>query len=590
MKAVDFLITKRKLVFILLAAVVLLLYFNTLNYPFIWDDEYLIVNNAFIKNPHYLKYIFTSSLFKFYSSRSINIYRPIQTITYLFDYHFWKLDPLGYRLMNILIHILNSFLVYVLIGVIFRDEALSFLTSLFFAICPLHISAVTYISGRADLLVTFFFICSLLLFIKFIQNNGNFYYLGSIICFLLALFSKESALIFPLILVSTHKAFQKANDIAYSKKSVLNYFPFFIFSLTYVLLRLTVLNFEKEPMPVLQANVYLKIITFSKVLFSYTKLIFLPINLHMQRTIKIPESILSPYAIIYLIFVIFIFLAIIKTYKQIRNNVIFWSLSWFLITLIPVYFAMQFYRNLSVPEDAVMMAEHWLYTPLVGFFALIVFLILKLIRIKSLNSKKIILRIVILPIFISLMFFYAYQTIKSNLIWQDKRLFFNEILKYEPHNVLFRQWLAVAYFEKGNIDEALKIYKSLLNTHSKRLEGEIHSNIGLIYLSQKSFKNAKSELAKAIDMDPLGALSYHALGVVYANEKRYPKAIANIEKSLEINTYDAEAWNNLGMVYFKAGDKDKAALMWRKALEIDPDFKRSKINLQRIIDLKNKKH
>ncbi|MFN3966660.1 MAG: hypothetical protein ACK4JE_03055, partial [Endomicrobiia bacterium] len=130
-------------------------YWGALKNPFIWDDEETVVSNQFIRKWSNLPKIFTYSLFgeKFSGA---SFYRPIQTASYFIDYAFWKLNPAGYHLTNLLIHILNTFLVFL----IFRKLPVlnefkitkAFFISLIFLIHPVQTESVVYVSGRGDLL------------------------------------------------------------------------------------------------------------------------------------------------------------------------------------------------------------------------------------------------------------------------------------------------------------------------------------------------------------------------------------------------------------------------------------------------------
>ncbi len=605
----------------LLTIIILTAYFNALSNSFVWEDEYLVVKNIFIRNVQYIKVIFTNNLFYFYKNRPTDYYRPIQTLSYLFDYHLWKLNPFGYHLSSIIIHILNSILVYFLIKILFKDQRLSLLTSLFFAICPLHVSVVTYISGRADLLVTFFTISGLLLFIKFIREYTKLYYFGSLICFILALLSKESALVFPFILLLTYKVYKKSNDISSPQETPLSFVPFFTFAIIYLVLKVTILNFGQVISFNYLDNFLLKLTTFFQIIFAYLKLIFLPTNLYMQHKIQMANNIFSPFALLSFINIVFILVIIIKTSK--RSKVIFWSLSWFLINLLPLFFVMFSYQS-SYNQGTVMMAEHWLYIPLIGFFTFLSFLIRSLKKIRPVNLiQSALKKIVIFPM--ALLIFYIFETIIINRDYKNSESLFNKILQYAPDNINARVNLPKFYLEQGNLDKAITGYTELLKlnkdlsylAHSglgttyftrgnfqealkeygkaiedlkiknkkecrtrENLRAEILAKMGIVYFYKGLYPEAENELRQAIQVNPQDAASYGALGVVYAQKGQYGEAIININKSLEVNPFNAEPYNNLGLVYAHIGNTAKAKEMWQKAIRINPDFIEARRNIQ----------
>jgi protein O-mannosyl-transferase len=188
---------------ILLAVFCAIFYSNSLLNPFIWDDEALVVQNPIIRSPAGLLNAFTSDLYSGVDFGS-NFYRPLQAVSYLWDYHFWRLDPYGYHLTNIALQILVSFLVFLFSFNFVKKREVAFGAALLFALSPLNTEAVTYISGRADMLLGLFLLSSFLLFIR----GYRFF---SWIAFILALLSKELAVVFPGVFILLPKGRVKKN-------------------------------------------------------------------------------------------------------------------------------------------------------------------------------------------------------------------------------------------------------------------------------------------------------------------------------------------------------------------------------------------
>src|SRR2546423_1684733 len=188
--------------------------FPALNGQPIWDDDYLISANPFIKSP--LLILETFRHYLFLDSFSFH-YRPVQNISYCIDYLLWKGDPLGYHLSNLFWHVGSAVLLYLLVlrllanlgtrptaaecnpATPFRRSAISaaaFFIALLWVVHPVHSAAVDYISGRADSLVCFFACGSWLLYLHARQAIGPalraLFYSGAALSALLALASRES--------------------------------------------------------------------------------------------------------------------------------------------------------------------------------------------------------------------------------------------------------------------------------------------------------------------------------------------------------------------------------------------------------------
>src|SRR3989338_6713361 len=184
-------IRQRHLKAILLILVLsVITYFNAFANRFVWDDRALIIENELIRDWKHIPQIFTNELYR--TSAPVSFYRPIQTLSCLFDYSIWHLNPYGYHFTNLFIHIVNGILVYFLVLLSLLDNnkqyPIALFTALLFIVHPVHVQAVTYISGRADLLACLFL---LIAFILFMKGETFLSRIVSSLSFIFALLSKE---------------------------------------------------------------------------------------------------------------------------------------------------------------------------------------------------------------------------------------------------------------------------------------------------------------------------------------------------------------------------------------------------------------
>src|SRR3989338_6086886 len=217
---------------LLILVISIAIYSNTLKNGFVYDDRFTIVDNIFIKDWKNLPELFSKTYF---SRSGEETYRPIVTLTYFLDYSLWGLKPFGYHLTNLFLHSANVVLVYLFALSLFPLNKggqgvvrwIAFLTALLFSIHPVQAEAVNAISFREDLLVVLFLLPALLLFLKVSDPSSMdkirwwTFYILSLLLYLLALFSKEMAVILPLLLIGYHLCFgykgeeQKWNTFIY---------------------------------------------------------------------------------------------------------------------------------------------------------------------------------------------------------------------------------------------------------------------------------------------------------------------------------------------------------------------------------------
>ena len=146
------------------------IYSNSLNGAFIWDDDTLVKENLYIRNWSNIGKFFAGNI-STDKSPGFKFYRPFQMITYAIDYSLWKLNVKGYHLTNILLHISVALLLYWLVNILYGDRLFSLLTSIFFVTHPIHTEAIAYISGRSDPLSAFFMLLCFIFYVKILRRE-----------------------------------------------------------------------------------------------------------------------------------------------------------------------------------------------------------------------------------------------------------------------------------------------------------------------------------------------------------------------------------------------------------------------------------
>src|SRR4051812_8457452 len=195
-------------------------HFPALQGQLIWDDQYLAHDNPFIKSPLLILESFRHYLFL--DSFSAH-YRPVQNISYIFDYLIWNTDPYGFHLSNVLWHVGSGLLLFLLLRKLFRgfgavsvsvSSFAAFLAATLWVVHPVHSAAVDYISGRADSLVFFFACAAWLLYLKGREAARLVFRLPlfflAALSLLLALCSRESASLWVAIFLGHLFIFDKA--------------------------------------------------------------------------------------------------------------------------------------------------------------------------------------------------------------------------------------------------------------------------------------------------------------------------------------------------------------------------------------------
>ncbi len=592
--------TKNILVIITIIILTTLSYFNTLNNSFVYDDNTYVVENKQIRSIANISMAFISTYPP--DAKEQGLYRPLVTVSYIVDYALWGLNPKGFHLANLILHILTSIIVYLLALEIIKTQWPSAVVGIVFALHPVHTEAVTWVVGRAEVMAGLFYFLAFLFYIK-AGNSPSFknrQFISSNIFYFLALLSKEIAVTLPILLFAYDYFFfhrQRSAEIIELLKK--RYLSFIILTFIYIIIRFAVLGAigpQKNLSFAPDVGLYERFLTIIVVIGYYMRLLFLPFNLTVDYVFPKIASLSLPVFIYGGILLVSIGITVLL-YK--RSKMLSFSIALFFITLLPV---------MNIIPIGELIAERFLYIPLISF-ALLIGISTDYFFIRF-SSKF--LRIIISIPLIFLAAFYSLLTISRNYDWKDaftlwkatiytmpassvahnnlgveyvkKEEHIDAIVEYKKAIELSPKYshaltnLGDAYLKIGLIDEAIDFYK-------KAIEAEpdysiAYNNLGFAYFEKGLYKEALSEYKKAIKLNSKDPLFYNNLGNLYASMKRYDDAIAEYKRAISIDPLDTKAYNNLGAVYAQQGKFNEAEAEVRKALAIDPENSLAKKTLE----------
>ena len=530
-------------------------YSNSITGKFIYDDITLIKYNDYIKSWSNLSKTIIDDIGAGSGNKS-DFNRPVQIISYMLDYSIWHLNTIGYHITNIILHILVSLCIFWMISILFYnlDGPLAFLTSLFYVVHPIHTETVAYISGRADSLAALFTLLCIIFYIKSVFSENKIWFPLLLVSYVLALFSKEYALItFALLLLYSY-AFKR-------KLQIKEFISLLVITVIYVIPKLIIFKFTSAA--VISTTVFRRLPGFFIAIVEYVRLLLLPFNLHMGYGNKM-FSFYEPRAILGLVFLLILlgYVFIRKYHRRLLSI----SLCWFFITLLP--------QSNLYPINA-FMAEHWLYLPSLGFFLILAN------SLTSLYNKSKYLGLILIT---GISIFYSYFTIKQNNYWREPIPFYKRYLRYDSNNSSIYYNLGINLEQAGNLKEAISVYKRALEINPKDINTYYH-------LSNISYKIKKTEdaiifLKRAIEVAPGNALVYYWLGNLYNNIYKTNEAIEAYNKSIQIDQNFALAYISLGKIFVNSNDKGRALKMFNQAVtlfkkvtEIEPDFALGHANL-----------
>ncbi len=541
---------RKYLVFILLVLLSSVVYINTIDNGFVYDDVNVVEQNPRIGNWANAKHLFDQKYFKIVGKgKQLAFgeasYRPVVTLTYFLDASFWKFLPTGYHLSNLLIHILNVILFYFVSLFLFDSKLKAFFSASVFAIHPIGSESVNAISFREDLLVALFCMMAFLT-IKRQSLRPIFYSFLHAIFYLFALFSKESAIMYPILLglvFYLKKISFKQNVRIFFLLGVVSCFYLFVRFYLFVNPSVDLLVY---PGGSLLTNIY----TMVTVFVGYIKKILLPINLLADYEVAFKKSFFDYSVLGSVLFLSVSFIVSLRFFLKNRSVIAFGYL-FFSLSLLPVS------NFIKISNIA---AERYLYFPFIGMALLFGEFFAEILK----RNKKI-----FLAIFVLLILFFSSITLTRNADWKDSLTLWKATLKVEPSSSRALSNLATHYFERQKYRLAIKYYlKSLFLRDS----AQDRYNLANAYNAIGDLKKAEQEYKNAIKIDPTHSEIHNNLALLLIKMRKFDEAENEFKKVLlYANQSDRDIYENFGLLYDAKGEYAKAIEYYEKTISINPD-------------------
>jgi tetratricopeptide (TPR) repeat protein len=563
---------------VLIAVVSFAVYGNSLKAGFMWDDKTLIKDNRYIESLEYIPFFFSPVYWNRYQHTAKSNYRPAGMATFAIDHYIWGTDPFGYHLTNVIFHALNSILVYFLV---FRliphggdsgwSRAVPLLSALFFALHPIHTESVNWIKNRFDIFSLLFFILTILLFIKYTLAAGkrarNISYAGALFCYIFAVFSKETAIVLPLILALYIICFSEKEEY---RRMLPKTFPFFGIMALYLFFVFNSILNKGASGNGYKMDLYHNLLAVIKTAGVYLKLLILPLNLNAERLFSAPVSLFEPavfFSALFLFLLVFFSARVACRGGGGKSGAAAFFLFWIILTLLPV-------ANIIFIASRPI-AEQRLYIPSAGYCAVLAMLIAGIPKLSGGCAPRSGITGLSTVLAASVMISYSAITIDRNSDWKDPVTFWHKTVQSSPASARAYNNLGIAYKETGRNEEAIDMYEKAISLSPRFAEA--YNNMGSAYDKLSRHQDALACLKKAVEIKSDYLDAYYNLGSVYIKLDRWDSAARALQSAIEIDPRDTMTKKKLVDLYYEMGnsfadegENDKAIEAYRKVIEIDP--------------------
>src|SRR6186997_103125 len=512
-----------------------------------WDDEYYVVQNALLRGPDWAG---------IFSKPIVSNYHPITIASLAANYAMTGLDASSYLILNLLLHLINTGLVFYFTWLISGKKLwVAAFSAVVFGIHPMHVESVAWVSERKDLLYTLFFLLSLIQYWYFLANKKSRNLFYCFIFFALSILSKPAAIILPFILILLDYWYGRK----FTTKVIVEKIPFILVSFVFAIItvklqsKTAIAGLDFYP---LWARFFFA--TYTSMM--YIVRFFVPYPLSAFHPFPMTKSLgwpimLSPLFMLALLAVIW--------FKR-KNKLLVFSFFFFVINLALVL------QIVSI--GGTLLAERYTYVPYIG---MAFFIGMLLDKYSARNNRSLIWGIAGAVVLV-----FGIMTFQRTKVWKDSDTLWTNVIEHFPNssvprtnraNYLIR--ISSAPENRGRQNELLQraledcneALKTPLN-HAK-----VYENRQNIYLRLNKDSLALSDASALIRLEPTNRLGYYTKGAVYQRFNIPDSAIGYFNKCLQISPNTDFALNNRGSLLFNYYKKYNEAMAdFTKAIQINP--------------------
>jgi len=575
-----------------------IVYANSLSGAFVFDDTKQIAANPSLRSWGNIFRAFTNDVWSFERGTLTTdlpppYYRPLFTVYLTLNYKLFGLWEPGWHLMNLLVHATATVFVYYLLRRLSGNNIVALLAALLFALHPVHVESVSWISGIPDPLAALFYIPSLLWYVRYRDEGNRKWLIASLIAYGLAALCKETPLVLPLVLGVWELArAQNRKSLGLRlKETAYQLVPYGVVASAYLVLRYSVLGLISAKHP-LMATVPDSMIwrTLPYVFVNYLKHLIAPFALSL---IYSPPFITSTVDLRFLgsVGILLGVGSVLWFYRKTLDGSVRVAIALMVVPLLPVL-------NLRVFHYEYIIQDRYLYLPSIGFCYLVALLLVWLAQRHQRTATA---------ISVVLLLAFGASTVLQNRIWQNPvalwqravnsspdswsshynlglayldlrqyepaRLQLTEARRLNPKQATVHNNLALAQAGLGNADEALASVKTALAIEPRLLEA--HNNLGALLFDKGDYTGARREFALVLERNPASSSARFNLARTLAAMDDHAGAIREYEALLAKDPTDVTARYQLGLSYAATSRKGEAVTQLSRALSLDRDVNRA---------------
>ncbi|MBK8151054.1 MAG: tetratricopeptide repeat protein [Acidobacteria bacterium] len=544
-----------------LTVVCVVIYAQTVGFDFInLDDDVYIYENPFVSGGFSL-----TNLKWALTAFHVANWHPLTWISHQIDASLFGVEPAGHHAVNVIFHIVNSILLFVVVNKLTKAFWKSAVVAAIFAVHPAHVESVAWIAERKDVLSTLFWLLTTWFYLKYARSaldekrSGLLW--AAVLCFALGLASKPMLVTLPFTLILLdYWALERFDK--WTPDSLLplvkEKIPFFALSLVSSIITVfaqkaggAIQSIETFP---LGDRVLNGVVSYAK----YVAMFFYPANLGVWYPFESDFGAAQIAASI----VLLVGVTVLCLWQLRERKYLFVGWFWFLGTLVPVIGILQVGRQA--------LADRYTYVSYVGLSILVVWMAAEIFERLRLN------RTVVAVICGICLLAATALSFRQAAFWKTSETLYTRTLSVTGNNYLVKNNFCNYLEKKNRFDEAAAQCSSAIG--EKPELPDAYNTLGTVQIKQNKLAEAKLNFQKAVELNPKFVLAYANLAVVETNQNNFDAAAANLKTAVEIDNgqfFDAnrllDAYTSLAVAAIKQKSYTHSAEFFRKAAELAPN-------------------
>lgn len=523
----------------------LLVFLSTLSFGFVYDDRLQILANPFIQSWRYLAHDFSAHIWTQTTKHPLMFYRPVFLTWLMWNYTLFKTHAWGWHLTTVLLHGMATLLVYRLGLRLLQRRWQAAVAGLLFAIHPVHVESVAWVSGVVDPLMSVFFLGAFLGYLHWRQRGAAGWLSLSLVLGFLAMLTKEPAVTLPAVVFAYAWIFAGDADTAASRSAGrwrtagLHAAPYALLALLYLGLRMAVI---RTASPVV-ASYHTIFLTLPGLLLFYLRLVVWPVGLSLFYDRQYVQHLTFGGFILPLLILALVAIALglwLRRSAQARQGA--FALAFALLVLSPALWVRYF------PADD-FVHDRYLYLPFAGFAFLLA------IALGALGGRTAPRQIapprqvlVVAAAAITLIV----GTLRLQTCWYNDLLLWYHCYKTAPHNQWVLNNLASSLGERGEYTSAIPLFQQVLQQNP--LNSDAQGNLGYTYYRMGDLKSAEKYLGRAVQLDPSDAHWFLYLGLTHFKLGSVAEAETDLARSIALDPSAPGVHLALSFVLEQRGD------------------------------------